>query len=90
MQTKRKLFLCGSLGTCKYLRNIADSAAKEALNTEPTAGLVPFSKLKPLTSKYVCDFEVWQSEWDEAHLVSNQFHEILSKLSGKLLSFYNT
>ena len=85
MQTKRKLFLCGSLGTCKYLRNIADRTAKEALNTEPTAGLVPFSKLKPLTSKYVCDFE-----WDEAHLVSNQFHEILSKLSGKLLSFYNT
>ena len=88
MQTKRKLFLCGSLGIYKYLRNIADTAAKEALNTEPTAGLVPFSKLKPLTSKYVC--EVWQREWDEARLVSNQFHEILSKLSGKLLSFCNT
>ena len=51
----------------------ADRAAKEALNTEPTAGLVPF-----LTSKYVC--EVWQ-EWDEAGLVSNKFHEILPKLS---------
>ena len=40
----------------------ADRAAKEALNTEPTSGLVPFSDLKPLTSKYVC--EVWQKEWD--------------------------
>ena len=47
----------------------ADRAAKEALKTEPTAGLVPFSNLKPLTSKYVC--EVWQREWDEAGLVSN-------------------
>ena len=35
----------------------ADRAAKETLNTEPTAGLVPFSDLKPLTFKYVC--EVW-------------------------------
>ena len=66
----------------------ADRAAKGALNTEPMAGLVPFSHLKPLTSKYVC--EVWQREWDEAGLVSNRFHEILPKLSGKLLSFRNT
>ena len=29
----------------------ADRAAKEALYTEPMAGLVPFSDLKPLTSK---------------------------------------
>ena len=36
----------------------ADGAAKEALNTEPMASLVPFSDLKPLTSTYVC--EVWQ------------------------------
>ena len=62
----------------------ADTAAKEALNTEPTAGLVPFSD----TSKYVC--EVWQREWEEAGLVSNKFHEILPRLSGKLLSFCNT
>ena len=53
----------------------ADRAAKEALNTEPTAGLVPFSDPKPLTSKYVC--EVWQREWDG--LVSNKFHEILPR-----------
>ena len=66
----------------------ADRAAKEALNTEPTAGLIPFSNLKPLTSKYVC--EVWQRNWDEAGLISNKFHEILPELSGKLLSFCNT
>ena len=31
----------------------ADRAAKEALNTEMTAGLVPLSDHEPLTSKYV-------------------------------------
>ena len=66
----------------------ADRAAKEALNTEPTAGLIPISDLKPLPSKYVC--EVWQREWDEAGLISNKFHEILPRLSGNLLSFCNT
>ena len=65
----------------------ADRAAKEALNTEPTAGLVSFFDLKPLTSKYVC--KVWQKEWDEAGLASNKFYKILPKLSGKLLSFCN-
>ena len=63
-------------------KEAADRAAKEALNTEPTAGLVPFSDPKPLTSRYVC--ELWQKEWDEAGLVSNKFHEILPKLSDKL------
>ena len=66
----------------------ADRAAKEALNTELTAGIVPFSDLKPLTSKYVS--EVWQREWDEAGLASNKFYKILPRLSGKLLSFCNT
>jgi len=60
----------------------ADRAAKEALNIEPTAGLVPFSDLKPLTSKYV--YEVWQKESDEAGLVSNKFYEILPKHADKL------
>ena len=55
----------------------ADRAAKEALNTELTAGIVPFSDLKPLTSVYVC--KVWQREWDEAGLISNKFHEIFRK-----------
>ena len=62
----------------------ADRAAKEALNTKPTAGVVPFFDLKPLTFKYVCE------EWDEAGLVSNKFHKILLRLSDKLLSFCNT
>ena len=62
--------------------------AKEALDTEPTAGLVPFSDLKPLTAKYV--YEVWQKERDETGLVSNKFHESLQKLSDKLFSFCNT
>ena len=66
----------------------ADRAAKEALNIEPTAGLVPFSDLKPLTSKYV--YEVWQKESDEAGLVSNRFYEILPKHADKLLSVCNT
>ena len=44
---------------------------KRLFNTEPTAGLVPFSDMKPLTSKYVCEF--WQREWDEAGLSSNKF-----------------
>ena len=50
--------------------------------------LFPFSDLKPLSYKYVC--EVWQRESDEAGLVSNKFHDILPRLSGKLLSFCNT
>ena len=49
---------------------------------------MPFSDLKPLTAKYV--YQIWQKEWDEAVLVSNKFHEILSKLPDKLLSFCNT
>ena len=49
---------------------------------------MPFSDLKPLTAKYV--YQVWQKEWDETGFVSNKFHEILPKLSDKLLSFCNT
>ena len=66
----------------------ADRAAKEALDNKPTADLMPFSGLKPLTAKYV--YLVWQKEWDETGLVSNKFHEILPKLPDKLLSFCNT
>ena len=53
-------------------------AANEALDNKPTADLMPFSDLKPLTAKYV--YQVWQIEWDETGLVSNKFHEILPKL----------
>ena len=65
----------------------ADRAAKEALDVKPTADLMPFSDLKPLTAKYV--YQVWQKEWDETVLVSNVFHEILPKLPDKLLAFCN-
>ena len=72
----------------------ADRAAKEALDKtnkqtkNPTADLMPFSDLKPLTAKYV--YQIWQKEWDETVWVSNKFHEILPKLPDKLLSFCNT
>ena len=60
----------------------ADRAAKEALDKKkkkkPTADLMPFSDLKPLTAKYV--YQVWQKEWDETGLASNKFHEVLPKL----------
>ena len=62
----------------------ADRAAKKALYKKPTADLVPFSDLKPLTAKYV--YQVWQKEWDETGLVSNK----LPKLPDKLLLFCNT
>ena len=39
----------------------ADRAAKKALDNKPTADLMPFSDLKPLTAKYV--YQVWQKEW---------------------------
>ena len=65
-----------------------NEAAKEAHDKKPTASLMPFSDLKPLTAKYV--YRIWQKEWDETVLVSNKFHEILPKLPDKLLSFCNT
>ena len=66
----------------------ADRAAKEAFDKKPTANLMPFSDLKPLTAKYV--YQIWQKKWDETVLVSTKFHEILPKLSHKLLSLCNT
>ena len=66
----------------------ADRGEKESLDKKPTADLMPFLDLKPLTAKYV--YQVWQKEWDDTGLVSNKFHEILPKLPDKLLSFCNT
>ena len=66
----------------------ADKAAKEALEKEPIDDLMPFSDLKPLTAKYI--HQVWQKEWDEVIIVSNKLHDILPKLSDKLLTFCNT
>ena len=49
---------------------------------------MPFSDLKPLTAKYI--HQVWQKKWDEAMIVSNEFHGIFLKLLDKLLTFCNT
>ena len=74
--------------TCWYSLKCeaADRGAKEALEKEPTVDLMPFSdlKIKPSTAK--CVNHVWSKEWDEAVIVSNKLHEILLKLSYKLLS----
>ena len=49
---------------------------------------MPFSDLKPLTANSV--HRVWQKEWNEAIIVSNKLHDILPKLSDKLLTFCDT
>ena len=41
-----------------------------------------------MTAKYI--HQVWQKEWDEDVIVSNKLHEILPKLSGRLLPFCKT
>ena len=65
----------------------ADRAARKLLKRKSIDDLMPFSDLKPLTAKYI--HQVWQKEWDEAITVSNKLHDILSKLSDKLLKFCN-
>ena len=66
----------------------ANRDAKEALQKEPIDDLMPFSDLKPFTAKYI--HQVWQKEWNETIIVSNKLHDILPKLSVKLLTFCNT
>ena len=66
---------------------IADRAAEEALEKEPKEDLMPFSDLKPLAVKYI--HSVWQKEWDKVIKVFNKLHDILAKLSDKLLTFCN-
>ena len=65
----------------------ADRAAKDALEKEPIDDLMSFSDLKPLSAKYI--HRVQQKEWDEAIIVFNKLHDILPKLSDKLLTFCN-
>ena len=72
------MWVLGHTGICG--NEVADRAAKEALEND----LMPFTDLKPLTAKYI--HQVWQKEWDEAVIVSNKLHEILPKLSDRLLS----
>ena len=66
----------------------ADRASRGALDKERIDELVPFSDLTPLTAKYI--YQVRQEKWVEAIIVSNKFHEILPKLSDKLMSFWKT
>ena len=66
----------------------ADRAAKDALEKEPIDDLMPFSDLKPLTGKYI--HHVWQKEWEKDNTVSSKLHDILPKLSDKLLTVCNT
>ena len=76
----------------------ADRAAKEAPNTEPTAGLLTEMQKRLLTlnrrlvSYLFSDLkpltsryvcELWQKEWDEAGL--GKFHDSLPKLLDKLI-----
>ena len=80
--------MCGFPDLLVFVEMSADRAAIDALEKEPTVDLMPFSDLKPLSASYI--HPVWQKEWDEAVIVSNKLHEILPKLSYKLLPFCKT
>ena len=80
------MWVPGHVGICGS--EVADWAAKEALEKEPIDDLMPFSGLKLLSARYI--HQVWQKEWDEVIIVSNKLHDILPKLSDKLLTFCNT
>ena len=56
--------------------NIADSAAKDALDGDISVELIPFSDLKPRTNKYI--LELWQFEWDE--FPENKLYKIFPAL----------
>ena len=61
----------------------AGRAAKEAHDKESTDDFTSFSDLKSLTAKHI--HQVLQKEWDEAVIEANNLHEILPKLSDKLI-----
>ena len=62
----------GHVGT--WINETVDWAAKVVLDREPTDDLMPFSDLKPLTTKY--RHQVWQKEWDETVSVSSNLRDI--------------
>ena len=85
---QKKLFLCGFLEMLVFeetrlLIELLKKLLIKKIKKNPTADLMPFSDLKPLTAKYV--YQVWQKEWDETVLISNKFHEILPKLPDKFI-----
>ena len=83
------LFSCGFLDMLVFEEKRLVIELRKKLSTKkPTADLMPFSDLKPLTANYV--YQIWQKKWDETVSVSDKFHEILPKLPDKLLPFHNT
>ena len=58
--------------------NIADSAAKDALDGDISVELIPFSDLKSCTICLIFLLELWQSEWDE--FPWNKLYKILPQL----------
>ena len=54
----------------------ADSAAKDALDSDISDELIPFSDLKPRLNKYLVD--LWQMEWD--NYPYNKLYKTFSKL----------
>ena len=60
----------------------ANRTTKEALEKESV------DDPRPLTAKYIHPF--WQKEWNEVIIVFNKLHDIVPKLSDKLLTFCNS
>ena len=85
---KELVFYVGSW-TCWHSREWGCGLpAKEALDKDSTDDPMPFLDLNILTVKYI--HHVWWKEWDEAVIMANKLHEILPKLSDKLISCCKT
>ena len=50
----------------------ADAAAKDALVSDTSVELIPFSDLKSCANNYI--LKLWQSEWD--WVPGNKLHEV--------------
>ena len=64
---------------------VADRAAKKALDNKPTADLMSFSDLKPLTAKYVC--QKWQKEISRNSTETSRQTVIFFVIQGKKTLF---
>ena len=93
MQTRRKLLLFGLLYmfVLRETRLLIELLKKLSTHTHTNNNnlQMSFSDLNPLTAKKKL-YKVLQKEWDETVLVSNKFHDILPKLSDKLIYFCYT